>query len=263
MGRSPVTETSPPSSTPTSPSRGQHSDRSHQRLGQQPWTVAAAPGLPAQLASDLDWGSYLTARHQQVRDRATAMADLARIWTPATASCAPGGAQPLLLNSALNTAELLTQLAVWRAATNTPATDLRPTGEATIGTPGAYQDTLDRAARQTHSRHRYEERSWHRLLPRTSATTPGPPPSMTVSYTSKTPGNPSTTTSDEPSAPALTTQLAPLAPSTTLPSARTIDRCRTSTLRQRCGGGSSLTPAPPRRPPALVSQAKPLEGPTT
>ncbi|WP_281258394.1 AAA family ATPase [Nocardioides gansuensis] len=131
-------------------------------VGPLPWL----PGIPARLADDLDWGPYLGARHQQVLDRAGAVTDFAHSWTGGTA---PAWAQPFLEDS---DADLRAQLAVWRAVTDTPGTDLRPTGQRTIGAPGDYQAALNRAVRQARPSYPFAQRSWYQALPEPVRTDP-------------------------------------------------------------------------------------------
>jgi len=76
----------------------------------------------------------------------------------------PAWAQPFLEDA---DTDLRADLAVWRAVTNTPATDLRPTGERTIGAPGAHQRKLNRAVRQARPSYPFSKRSWYQALPET------------------------------------------------------------------------------------------------
>ena len=82
-----------------------------------PWL----PTVPASLAADVIWGSYLQARATLVRDLAAQVGERARQWTPTSA---PAWATPLLDRDP----ELLTHLAIWRAAHDVPDSDRRPTG---------------------------------------------------------------------------------------------------------------------------------------
>ena len=83
--------------------------------GPLPWL----PAVPANLATDPQWGPYLTARAALVRDLAAQVraaatnAGTPSWWTAATTAPDP---------------ELLGDLAMWRAATGTPDSDHRPTG---------------------------------------------------------------------------------------------------------------------------------------
>lgn len=83
--------------------------------GPLPWT----PATPTSLTEDPQWGPYLQARESRVRDlatqvRATAEGQGVPDWAVGT---------PAATNRAL-----LRELAIWRAATNVPASDRRPTG---------------------------------------------------------------------------------------------------------------------------------------
>ena len=142
-----------------------HSTTRTGKGGPLPWL----PGIPARLADDLDWGAYLTARHQQVLDHAATVTDLAHAWTPNFASTAPAWAQPFLEDP---DADLRAELALWRAATDTPDTDLRPTGEPTIGSPGDHQTILKRAVRKARPSYPFAQRSWYQALPETVRTDP-------------------------------------------------------------------------------------------
>lgn len=85
--------------------------------GPLPWI----PGVPTSLSSDPTWGPYLAARAQRVTEFATEVAqDAATAPTPAWA--AQGTARPA--------ADVLAAVAVWRAANQVEAGDLRPTGPA-------------------------------------------------------------------------------------------------------------------------------------
>lgn len=119
------------------------------------------PGIPARLAEDLDWGPFVASYHQLVGDQAIAVRELARSWTGATA---PTWAQPFLEESDTG---LRADLAVWRAVTDTPQQDLRPTGERTIGAPGAHQTSLNRAVRDARPSYPFCQRGWYQALPET------------------------------------------------------------------------------------------------
>ncbi|WP_202865395.1 MobF family relaxase [Ornithinimicrobium sufpigmenti] len=83
--------------------------------GPLPWI----PGIPATLTADPTWGPYLTARAQRVTDLVTEVAEHAV--TAATPEwAAQGTARPA--------DDVLAAVAVWRAANQVEATDLRPTG---------------------------------------------------------------------------------------------------------------------------------------
>ncbi len=91
---------------------GQHSTTP----GPLPWL----PAIPAALATNPTWGQYLTARAELVEDLTHQVADLAAAWTPTTA---PSWTLPFTDNPTL-----VEKLAIWRASTGTPDTDLAPTG---------------------------------------------------------------------------------------------------------------------------------------
>jgi len=82
-----------------------------------PWL----PGLPAPLAEHPQWGPYLSARERAVTDTAATVAAKAREFTPTSA---PEWARPLVGENPT----LLSDLAVWRAATGIDPADRRPTG---------------------------------------------------------------------------------------------------------------------------------------
>lgn len=133
--------------------------------GPLPWL----PGIPARLAEAHDWGPFAAAYHQLVRAQIDAVREQARGWTGATA---PVWAQPFLADmgdaeDADLRADLLCELAVWRAVAGTDENDLRPTGDRTIGAPGAYQATLNRAVRSARPSYPYSQRTWYQVLPET------------------------------------------------------------------------------------------------
>jgi DNA primase catalytic core len=119
------------------------------------------PGIPARLADNLDWGPFVTSYHQLVRDQVDSVREMARGWTGVTA---PAWAQPFLEDE---DTDLRAELAVWRAVTNTPDADLRPTGDRTIGTPGAHQTKLSRAVREARPSYAFAQRGWYQALPET------------------------------------------------------------------------------------------------
>ena len=86
--------------------------------GPLPWL----PGIPNQLREEPHWGPYLTARSELVADLTTDVRHRATS-TPSTPPWWPPG-------RSLPTPDLLGDLAVWRAATNVPDEDHRPTGPA-------------------------------------------------------------------------------------------------------------------------------------
>jgi DNA primase catalytic core len=125
--------------------------------GPLPWL----PGIPARLAEASDWGPFAATYHQLVREQIATVREAARDWTGATA---PAWAQPFLED---DDTDLRAELAVWRAVTRTPETDLRPTGARTIGAPGAHQRKLNRAVREARPSYPFSRRSWYQALPET------------------------------------------------------------------------------------------------
>jgi len=123
--------------------------------GPLPWL----PGIPARLAEAHDWGPFAAAYHQLVREQIHAVREQARGWTGATA---PVWAQPFLEDE---DADLRADLAVWRAVARTDENDLRPTGDRTIGAPGAYQAKLNQAVRSARPSYPFSQRAWYQVLP--------------------------------------------------------------------------------------------------
>ncbi|WP_233488955.1 MobF family relaxase [Blastococcus sp. TF02-09] len=87
--------------------------------GPLPWL----PAIPETLRTDPRWRAYLTHRADEVAALATAVANEARAWTPASA---PAWALPLLDRDP----DLVADLAVWRAAHGVNGADRRLTGPA-------------------------------------------------------------------------------------------------------------------------------------
>jgi DNA primase catalytic core len=54
---------------------------------------------------------------------------------------------------------------VWRAVSRTEGNDLRPTGDRTIGAPGAHQAKLNRAVHKARPNYPFSQRTWYRALP--------------------------------------------------------------------------------------------------
>jgi hypothetical protein len=105
----------------------------NQDEGPLPWT----PGVPANLQNHPVWGSYLADRCQLVANLAaliktgTAFADADPNWAP--------------LDSHLSD-NLLSEIAVWRAANGIDPSDPRPTGGPQLDPePSRWQNQLDRA----------------------------------------------------------------------------------------------------------------------
>ena len=112
--------------------------RHHGGRGPLPWL----PSIPAALAREPEWASYLDARAAAVTAHRDAIASDVATWTPTTA---PVWARPFL--GADDTAELVTDLAVFRAAHEVDPADRRPTGpEQYAATSAAAQRRLDTRA---------------------------------------------------------------------------------------------------------------------
>ncbi|WP_261773624.1 MobF family relaxase [Rhodococcoides corynebacterioides] len=112
--------------------------RHHGGRGPLPWL----PSIPDALAREPEWASYLDARAAAVTAHRDAIAADVATWTPTTA---PVWARPFL--SADDTAELLTDLAVFRAAHEVDPADRRPTGpDQYAATSAAAQRRLDTRA---------------------------------------------------------------------------------------------------------------------
>jgi len=145
-------------------------------LGPLPWL----PAVPAVLATHPQWGRYLGARARLVADTAADVRGQAAVFTPTTA---PRWARPLVGEDP----ELVSRLAVWRAATGVDPADRRPTGpDANAVAVRRYQQRLDRAVADvlghpnaatarwaplvsTHHRHIAEDPYWPVLADRLSA----------------------------------------------------------------------------------------------
>ncbi|MGO0576453.1 MobF family relaxase [Ornithinimicrobium panacihumi] len=101
--------------------------------GPLPWV----PAVPAALAADPRWGTYLTARADLVRDLADQVAQDAR--TGPTPPWAQQGARR-------PDPDLLADVQVWRAAHQIPDDDLRPTGPRQLNkAPSVHQRHLGQA----------------------------------------------------------------------------------------------------------------------
>jgi hypothetical protein len=99
------------------------------RDGPLPWL----PGIPDRIAADPTWGPYLGARSRLV----TQLADQIRL----TAGSEEWAGQP----HAPVPAELITDVQVWRAATQIHPSDLRPTGPPQLGRAARlFQQQLDK-----------------------------------------------------------------------------------------------------------------------
>ncbi len=108
--------------------------------GPLPWL----PGIPRQLAEDDEWGSYLAMRAAQVRALTGDLADQVRAATTAPVWAREGQRLP--------DADLLVDVAVWRAATGVPTGDRRPTGPAQLSAaPARWQNTLNARLAQAHA----------------------------------------------------------------------------------------------------------------
>jgi len=125
--------------------------------GPLPWL----PGIPGRLAEAHDWGPFAAAYHQLVREQIDAVREEARGWAGATA---PVWAQPFLEDE---DTDLRAELAVWRAIARTEENDLRPTGDRSIGAPGAYQAKLNWSVRSARPSYPFSQRTWYQVLPET------------------------------------------------------------------------------------------------
>jgi len=126
-----------------------------------PSPLSWLPGIPGRLAENHDWGPFTAAYRQLVAEQIEAVQEDARGWTGATA---PVWAQPFLEDE---DTELRADLAVWRAVAGTDENDLRPTGDRTIGAPGAHQASLNRVVREARPSYPFSQRSWYQALPET------------------------------------------------------------------------------------------------
>jgi len=112
-------------------------------MGQSEGSTGPLPWLhpiPETLKSEPRWGDYLTVQASRVRDRASQTANCTAGWTAASA---PPWARPYL-----DDADLVRELAVWRAAAGVPSPDPRPTGApAFTAAEAAVQRQLDERVR--------------------------------------------------------------------------------------------------------------------
>jgi DNA primase catalytic core len=100
--------------------------------GPLPWL----PGVPDALSDHPDWGPYLAARAARVRDLRDQVAEQAT-----SAGELPGWARQ---GQARPPADLLTDVALWRAATAVPEADRRPTGPRQLAkAPQQWQAALN------------------------------------------------------------------------------------------------------------------------
>ena len=106
---------------------------------QQPGPLPWLPAVPAALAADPDWETYLQARNDLVEDLAGQTREHAAAFTTTTA---PAWALPYLTDTGV-----LVDLALWRASHSVPEDDLRPAGEKprTIAGAGQHRQLIDRA----------------------------------------------------------------------------------------------------------------------
>ncbi|MCO7218576.1 AAA family ATPase [Klenkia sp. PcliD-1-E] len=96
--------------------------------------------IPETLESEPRWGDYLTSQAFRVRDRASQVANSTAGWTAASA---PPWARPYL-----DDADLVRELAVWRAAAGVEPSDPRPTGDpAFTAAEASVQRELDERVR--------------------------------------------------------------------------------------------------------------------
>ena len=123
--------------------------------GPLPWL----PGVPAAIASDPEWGDYVTARAQRVDALVTDLETQAAGWSAADA---PTWALPLLGDEHTR---LRAEVAVWRAAHDVPDDHPRLTGPRQVGAPGDHQSSLDRRIRAVIDAYPYRHRTWFTDLP--------------------------------------------------------------------------------------------------
>ncbi|MBN9618494.1 MAG: relaxase domain-containing protein [Actinobacteria bacterium] len=108
-------------------------DDSRLRGGLLPWL----PSVPSGLATDPDWGHYLSARADRVHEIGQLVAAEAANYTPTTA---PAWAARLLDPAH---EQLRVELAAWRAATGVPVNERRPAGAPQLASAAAnYQNDL-------------------------------------------------------------------------------------------------------------------------
>ena len=115
--------------------------------GPLPWLS----GIPARIAADPNWGSYLNARSQLVAE----LGDQVRLNTPAEALAWAAQRQAPV------PAELIADIQVWRAATQVDPSDLRPTGPPQFGGARIFQLQLDQRLAATDTR---TDRQWRQLV---------------------------------------------------------------------------------------------------
>jgi hypothetical protein len=116
--------------------------------GPLPWLS----GIPDRIAADPNWGPYLRARSQLVAE----LADQVRL--------DPGTEVPAWAaqRHAPAPAELISDIQVWRAATQVDPSDLRPTGPPQLGrATRVFQQQLDQRLAATDTR---TERQWRQLV---------------------------------------------------------------------------------------------------
>ena len=121
--------------------------------GPLPWLR----GVPSRVADDEVWGPYLQARAERVERLADALR-----WEVRSHHRPPDWLGPMSLTPRMfENGALLGDISVWRAVTDVPASDLRPTGAPAVGEAAArWQRDLD--ARLDRSLGTGE---WGRLLP--------------------------------------------------------------------------------------------------
>ncbi len=112
-------------------------DQRSRTRGPLPWLG----GIPSEIARHPLWKPYLTARARLIGDLAAQVRgqhDHLPAWAAAAASTPPS--------------DVIADVEVWRAATGTPPSDLRPTGERQHATaPSRYQHRLDQRLQIGHN----------------------------------------------------------------------------------------------------------------
>ena len=188
--------TRPPCSTPASTTTSRDS-RAHRTRTPRPGPLPWLPAIPTRLADDLDWGPYLTARHQQVLDLAAAVTDLAQ---PGPRDRRHRTRLGTALPRAPRTSDLRAESRSGAPPTDVPDTDLRPTGDpARSAHPATTRPRSTVPSARPGRATRTRNAAGTRPCPRPSATTPGSPRCASGSPASNAPASPSATTSPRPS----------------------------------------------------------------
>jgi conjugative relaxase-like TrwC/TraI family protein len=130
-----------------------HSGNHSRSSGQLPWL----PSIPTALADDPTWGSYLTRRSELVQELSDDISARARSWDSDTA--------PVWARALLDDADLIADLAVWRAARGIADVDLRPTGpEQYAIAHRTHQRRLDRRVEKVVGSPNAAMATWRQLI---------------------------------------------------------------------------------------------------